>query len=177
MWDGLPPSSVHLWSGYRMPFQLLPLKLSIHSPIKGEKEQIKTDIPHHFAQVGPFVPKKDSILRVARLSGPRHFALAGETQEIINMTCQTIEHNDFSLIPSAQESLMFLLQKINVLHAGAARAGVRRGARSESTSDTCWAETHTHTDCVVLCFFGHSYYEKPIIVKCQSISPMRGMCE
>lgn len=30
------------------------------------------------------------------------------------MTCQTIEHNDLSLIPSARESLMFLLQKIDL---------------------------------------------------------------
>lgn len=50
----------------------------------------------------------------ARLLRLQYFTLASETREIINMTCQTIEHNDLSLIPSARESLMFLLQKIDL---------------------------------------------------------------
>lgn len=56
----------------------------------------------------------------ARLLRLQYFTLASETQEIINMTCQTIEHNDLSLIPLARESLMSLLQKIDLLHIGAA---------------------------------------------------------
>lgn len=54
------------------------------------------------------------------------------------MTCQTIEHNDLSLIPLAQESLMFLLQKIDLLHTGAALTKMHRATRTtfSSTSNT-----------------------------------------
>ena len=44
------------------------------------------------------------------------------------MTCQTIEHNDLSLIPSARESLMFLLQKID-LHIAPALNQKRTGQK------------------------------------------------
>lgn len=72
----------------------------------------------------------------ARLLRLQYFSLASETQEIINMTCQTIEHNDLSLIPLARESLMFLLQKIDLLHTGAALTETRGAMKSERTSNT-----------------------------------------
>ena len=78
----------------------------------------------------------------ARLLRLQYFTLASETQEIINKTCQTIEHNDLSLIPLARESLMFLLQKIDLLHTVAALTETRR---SESTSNTCSANSVLHS--------------------------------
>lgn len=77
----------------------------------------------------------DLILR-ARLLRLQYFSLSSETEEIINKTCQTIEHNALSLIPSARESLMFVLQKIDVLHTG---ASLTEAHGRESTSNTCGA--------------------------------------
>lgn len=61
------------------------------------------------------------------------------------MTCQTIEHNDLSLIPLARESLMFLLQKIDLLHTRAALTEMHRAMRSESTSNTYGTKSATFT--------------------------------
>lgn len=126
-----------------MLFQVLPVKLSVYSPIneKIKSKQIFCITQHKLADLF----SNGSISLHARLLRLQYFALASETQEIINMTCQTIEHNDLSLIPSARESLMFLLQKINVLHIGATLTGMRRAVRSENTSNTCRAKTRTHT--------------------------------
>lgn len=85
----------------------------------------------------------------ARLLRLQYFSLTSETREIINMTCQTIEHNDLSLIPLARESLMFLLQKIDLLHIGAALTQTHRAARSESTSNACGANWVLHIQCDV----------------------------
>lgn len=49
------------------------------------------------------------------------------------MTCQTIEHNDLSLIPSTRESLMLLFQKIDILHTKAVHT-VRKGETTSSTN-------------------------------------------
>lgn len=65
------------------------------------------------------------------------------------MTCQTIEHNDLSLIPLARESLMFLLQKIDLLHIRASLTETHRAARSESASNTCRANSVLHMQCDV----------------------------
>lgn len=71
---------------------------------------------YHFAQLSCSWMNPILCAGLLRL---QYFTLCCETQEIINKTCQTIEHNDLSLIPLAGEALMFLLGKIDLLHTRA----------------------------------------------------------
>ena len=123
-----------------MLFQVLPLTFSIYS-----QQMKRLNLNRYFVSLcTSYLFSNGSNSLCARLLRLQYFTLASETQEIINMTCQTIEHNDLSLIPLAQESLMFLLQKIDLLHIGAALTATHRAARSESTSNTCRANSLLH---------------------------------
>ena len=96
------------------------------------KDLILTDILYQVHKL--FVFRWFPFFVCARLLRLQYFTLASETKEIINMTCQTIEHNDLSLIPVARDSLMSLLQKIDVFHTEAVLAQTQRASRGETES-------------------------------------------
>lgn len=111
-WDDCSPIYCSLYShtckaGIPCWFRALPLKCEMYSPIneKIRSKQVFCITLHKLAYL--FANGSNSLN--AKLLRLQYFTLACETQERINMTCQTIEHNDLSLIPSARESLMFLL--------------------------------------------------------------------
>ena len=86
---------------------LLVPRISAHATATIKTDLIQPDIFYSNCTAYLFLNGSHSLC--ARLLRLQYFTLSSETQDIINMTCQTIEHNDLSLIPLARESLMFLL--------------------------------------------------------------------